>query len=104
MSPWKKKCRFIEKEYDTHIFKPKAIPLSKLAIINLGHDELEAIRLVDVEHLRQEDAAKKMGISSATIQRIIETAREKIGKALINGHAISIDGGFYKVKNKTIKF
>ena len=98
MSPWKKKCRFIEKEYDSHIFKPKAIPLSKLKIINIGHDELEAIRLVDVEHMRQEDAAKKMGISSGTIQRIIEATREKIGKALIDGQAISIDGGHYKVK------
>jgi uncharacterized protein len=98
MSPWKKKCRFIERDYDNFIFKPKSIPMTKLAIMNIGLDEMEAIRLVDVEHMRQEDAAKKMGISSGTIQRIIEATREKIGKALINGHAISISGGFYKVK------
>lgn len=100
MPHWKQKCRFIEREYEKHIFKPQAIPLSKLAKINLGHDEIEAMRLVDMQHMRQEDAAKKMGISSATIQRIIETAREKLVKALIEGHAIVIDGGFYKVKNQ----
>jgi len=74
--------------------------MSQLAVINIGHDELEAVKLVDVEHLRQVDAAEKMGISPATIQRIIETTREKIVKALIEGHAIIIDGGDYEIKEK----
>lgn len=94
-----KKCRFIEKEYCNHVFKPKSIPMSQLASINIGHDELEALKLVDFEHMRQSDAAKKMGVSSATIQRIIEAAREKIIRALIEGHAIIIEGGQYKVKS-----
>jgi len=98
MSPWQKKCRFIERTYNNHVFKPKAIPMSQLASINIGHDELEALRLVDFEHMKQADAAEKMEISPATIQRIIETAREKIIKALIEGHAIIIDGGDYKIK------
>ncbi len=99
MAPWEKKCRFIEKEYNNHIFKPKAVPMSQLASINIGHDELEAMRLVDFEHQRQLDAAGQMGISAATIQRIVETAREKLVKALIEGHAINIEGGKYQVKN-----
>jgi len=100
VAPWQKKCRYIEREYSNHVFKPKAIPMSQLAVINIGHDELEAVKLVDVEHLRQVDAAEKMGISPATIQRIIETTREKIVKALIEGHAIIIDGGDYEIKEK----
>jgi len=98
MAPWQKKCRFIERNYNNHVFKPKSIPMSQLATINIGLDELEALRLVDFEHMKQADAADKMGVSAATIQRIIETAREKIVKALIEGHAIVIEGGDYKIK------
>ena len=98
MAPWRKKCRFIDQEYKNHVFKPKAIPMSQLASINIGHDEMEAIKLVDLHHLRQSDAADLMGVSSATIQRMIETTREKIVKALIEGHAIIIEGGDYKIK------
>lgn len=98
MAPWQKKCRYIEKKYDNYVFKPKSIPMSQLAIISVGHDELEAIRLVDFEHMRQSDAANKMGISPATIQRIVDSTREKIVKALIEGHAIVIDGGNFQIK------
>lgn len=98
MAPGQKKCRVIDREYDNHYFKPQGIPLSKLAKITLGHDELEAIRLVDLEHMRQSDAAERMEISSATIQRVVESAREKIARALIEGHAIEIEGGDYLVR------
>ncbi len=97
MAPWAKKCRLIEKEYQNHVFKPKSIPMSQLAQIKIGHDELEALRLVDMEHMKQSDAAERMGISSATIQRIIEDSRAKIIKALVEGHAIVIEGGDYQV-------
>ena len=98
MAPWRKKSRYIEKEYNKHIFKPKSIPMSQLASISIGHDELEAVRLVDLDHMRQSDAAEKMGVSSATIQRIIEATREKIVRALVEGHVIVIDGGDYEIK------
>ncbi len=100
MSPWKKKCRVIEKEFPNHYFKPQGIPLSQLAKIELGHDELEALRLVDLEHMRQADAAYKMNISPATIQRMVETAREKVVRALIQGHAIEIEGGDYQLQEE----
>ncbi|PIE03234.1 MAG: hypothetical protein CSA81_03625 [Acidobacteria bacterium] len=99
MAPWKKKCRLIEKEYNNYIFKPKSIPMPKLATINLGHDELEAMRLVDFEHMKQAEAAVEMDVSPATVQRIIEGAREKVVKALVEGHAIVIEGGEYQVKS-----
>jgi uncharacterized protein len=98
MAAWEKKCRLIERKYENHVFKPKAVPMSQLLITNLGNDELEALRLVDCEHMKQADAAEQMGISPATIQRIIENAHEKITKALIEGQAIIIEGGDYKIK------
>lgn len=98
MSPWKKKDRFIEQKYKNYIFKPKSTPMSQLTLTNIGHDELEALKLVDMQHMRQSDAAEEMGISAATIQRIIESSREKLVKALIEGHAIIIEGGQYQIK------
>ena len=44
-------------------FKPRAVPLSMLEEVELGVDELEAIRLCDLKGLEQTEAAKKMKIS-----------------------------------------
>ena len=43
-------------------FKPVGIPLRELEEVVLGLDELEAIRLADLEGLYQVDAALKMGV------------------------------------------
>ena len=56
-------------------------------------EELEAIRLKDLEGLEQGDCAEKMQVSRPTFQRILISAREKIADSLINGKAIRIEGG-----------
>ncbi|KUO52740.1 MAG: hypothetical protein APF76_14155 [Desulfitibacter sp. BRH_c19] len=56
-------------------------------------EEVEAIRLKDVEKLEQEEAAEKMEVSRQTFQRILNNAREKVADSIINGKAIRIDGG-----------
>ena len=71
--------------------------MSMLQTLVLGHEELEALRLMDIEHLSQEEAAKSMQISRTTLQRILEKSREKITLALVNGYAIEIRGGNYTV-------
>ena len=71
-------------------FKPRAMPLSMLEEIELGVDELEAIRLCDYKKLEQIKAAKRMKISQSTLQRILTSAREKVADALIKGKAIKI--------------
>lgn len=71
-------------------FKPRAVPLSILEEVNLSVDELEALRLYDLEGLEQEKAAKKMKISQSTMQRILTSARKKVSQALIEGKAIKI--------------
>ena len=57
---------------------------------NLLHEEIEAIYLMDVLNLYQEDAAKKMQVSRTTFTRIIKNARTKLANALICGHKINI--------------
>lgn len=58
-------------------------------------EEVEAIRLKDIEKLEQEECAKKMEISRQTFQRILNNAREKIADSIVNGKAILIGGGNY---------
>ncbi len=71
-------------------FKPRAIPLSVLEEVDLRVDELEAIRLCDLEGLNQTKAAKKMRISQSTLGRILNSAHKKIAQALVKGKAIRI--------------
>ncbi|WP_430884206.1 DUF134 domain-containing protein [Fusibacter sp. JL216-2] len=56
-------------------------------------DEMEAIRLKDVEGLNQEQAAKRMHVSRQTYQLILESGRKKVAVALTEGRTIQIDGG-----------
>jgi len=71
-------------------FKPRAVPLALLEEVELGVDELEALRLCDYKNLEQTEAAKKMKISQSTLQRILTSARKKVAEALIEGKAIKI--------------
>ncbi|MDO9534794.1 MAG: DUF134 domain-containing protein [Bacillota bacterium] len=76
-------------------FKPAGVPLKNLEEECLGFEELEAIRLKDLEGLEQEACAEKMGISRPTFHRIITLARNKLARALVEGKAIRIEGGNY---------
>ncbi|MCM8783154.1 MAG: DUF134 domain-containing protein [Candidatus Omnitrophica bacterium] len=78
-------------------FKPKGIPLDMLREVNLTLDELETIRLADLEGLYQEEAAQKMGISRQTFGNTIDSAHKKIADALLNGKALKIEGGVVKM-------
>ena len=70
------------------LFKPNGIPATKLIKISIESDELEAVRLVDIEGLSQQDAAKRMQVSRQTFANILKKSRFKISNALINGHAL----------------
>jgi len=57
--------------------------------------ELEALRLVDLEDLNQEEAAAMMGVSRKTLWNDLHKARKKVTNALINGYQIKIEHGDY---------
>jgi len=90
-------CRRIGMEPGVRYFKPRGIPLTELEEVVLGLDEMEAIRLADLEGLYQEQAAERMEISRQTFGRIIELAHRKISDALVNGKALKIEGGEVKM-------
>jgi predicted DNA-binding protein (UPF0251 family) len=73
------------------------VPLDTLRRIQLLHEEQEALRLADVENLTQAEAAERMGVSRSTFQRIVTRARHQVALALIEGHALQIEGGTFEV-------
>ena len=72
-------------------FKPSGVPLRALEHVTLALDEVEALRLADLNGLYQEEAAKQMKISRPTFARIVEQARKKVADAVINGKGIRIE-------------
>lgn len=86
-------CRRVAGAPVCTLFKPAGTPGRSLAEVVLQVDELEAIRLADLEGRYQEDAAVLMNVSRQTFGRIVESARRKVAEALIQGKALRIEGG-----------
>lgn len=82
--------RLINFEPGVEYFKPRGVPISSLKIIELSKEEVEAMRLKNIEKMDQRECALKMNTSPATFQRILSRAYYKVSKALCNGNAIKI--------------
>jgi predicted DNA-binding protein (UPF0251 family) len=78
-------------------FKPRAVPLAVLREVVLGVEELEALRLAHREGLYHQEAAVRMGISRATFGRVLDAAHRKVTEALLDGCALRIEGGAFKL-------
>jgi len=83
-------CRRIK--FNPHItyFKPQGVPMRMLDEVELTTEEVEALRLKNIEGLEQIECAKKMNTSQSTLQRILTSAYKKISQAIIEGKAIKI--------------
>ena len=87
--------RVVSNVPDITYFKPRGIPLKDLELVVLTFEELEAVSLVDLQDLEQEEAALRMKVSRRTLARELTSGRKKIADALLNGKAIEISGGNY---------
>jgi len=74
-------------------FKPVGRPSVELEVETLRVDELEALRLADLEGLYQEAAAERMGVSRPTFSRILARARATVARSLINERLLVIGDG-----------
>jgi uncharacterized protein len=92
--PRPKKCRTIRYVPSNQAFYPHE---KSGETITLSFEEVEAIRLSDLELLDQDECSESMKISRGTFQRIINSARNKMADAVINGKAIVIEGGDFEV-------
>ena len=72
-------------------FKPAGVPLKEIEKIALYRDELEALKLCDMDGLTQEEAGEKMGISRGTVQRLLSEARRKTATALAECKALVLE-------------
>jgi len=88
MSPRCKKPRHCRCTFKGKAFKPTGIPMSEVKQTSLSRDELEALKLCDLDDLTQEEAGNRMGVSRGTVQRILSAARKKVAAALTRGEAI----------------
>lgn len=84
------KCRRVACDVAAVFFKPQGIPMRDLEEIALELDEIEALRLADIEDLYQADAAAQMGVSRQTFGNIIARAHKKVATALLGGKALRI--------------
>jgi len=85
-------------------FKPRGIPMRDLSEVRLTVDEREAIRLADFLGMSHEEAGRHMNVSRATFGRIVQQARKVVADALINGKAINVEGGNYKMVDEARTF
>lgn len=95
--------RWIECLPETTYFHPHGITQPWVNTVLLTFEELETLRLVDLENLTQEEAAIKMGVSRKTLWNDLQRARKKVVNALVNGYAIRIQGGNYRLRTSHLK-
>jgi predicted DNA-binding protein (UPF0251 family)/predicted Fe-Mo cluster-binding NifX family protein len=79
------------------LFKPQGIPARLLEEIYLSLEGYEALRLADLEGLRQDEAADRMKVSRQTFGRVLADARRAVTEAIVRGLVLRIEGGEYRV-------
>ena len=71
-------------------FNPHTVKPVKESITLLS-EEVEALYLMDLLELYQEEAALKMEVSRPTFARIIKSARHKVALAILGGHSLHLE-------------
>jgi predicted DNA-binding protein (UPF0251 family) len=65
--------------------------MSELESVRLRADEFEALRLVDLQGLQQQEAAVEMGVSRQTLANVLKAARYKVVECLTQGKALLME-------------
>jgi predicted DNA-binding protein (UPF0251 family) len=94
------RCRSIAFLPEVTVFKPAGIPGRTLAEVVLALDELEAIRLADIEGLHQDEAASRMGVSRQTFGNIVGSAHARLADCIVHGKMLRIEGGPVAVRGE----
>ena len=94
---WRKVCCLPE----SNLYGPLNRSDIENEIIMMTVEEYEAIRLIDLEGMTQEECAEKMQVARATVQNIYKDARSKIAESLVNGNLLKIEGGDYQLYSES---
>ncbi len=98
--PREVKCRRVCSIPETLRFIPEG---SAEDVTVLTIEEVESLRLCDLESMDQDKAASLMNISRGTLQRILYSAHKKVAGALCRGREIHIDGGHFELSEARCK-
>lgn len=82
--------RTIQGQGPLRCFAPQCKSTGEIEPVSLMPSEIEALRLIDLEGLQQEEAATVLGISRKTFWRDLHGARRKVADALVNGRMIEM--------------
>ncbi len=82
--------RNIDSSASYRCFAPVCTDYSEVDSVFLRHDEIELLKLIDLEGLNQEEAATILGVSRKTVWRDLHEARYKIADAVVNGKSMRI--------------
>ncbi len=86
-------CRRVRGNPVSRCFQPTGKKAGAQDEVVMTLDELEALRLADLEGHYHEQAARSMDISRPTFGRILEAGRRKVAQALVQGLRLRIEGG-----------
>ena len=75
---------------DLNYFMPQQTKQTKLETVEITLNEIQAIKLMDVDGLKDKKCAKKMKISTDEFNKLIANARKNIAVALLEGKVIKI--------------
>ena len=87
------RSRIVDMPMRTVYFKPSGKLPASAERVSLKFEELEALRLADLEGLSQSEASSGMGVSRHTFGRVLASARKKVGLSLVNNIPLVVTGG-----------
>lgn len=73
-------------------YGPRCRVSTEEEVVTLRPDEIEVLRLIDLEGMEQEEAAIFLGVSRRTVWKDLHDARRKVADALVNGKMIEVSG------------
>ena len=97
--PRPRKIRAIECPPYCKSFKPQGIPTRYIKTVIISVEEYECVRLADYNNLEHQEASARLGISRSVFTRMLQTARNKIATAIIDGCELMIEGGEFNFEN-----
>ena len=91
--------RWISQFPENHPFIHPSQELTPNSVF-LTLEEIEIIRLIDLENMTQQEAAAQLGISRKTLWNDLQRVRRKVAHAIVHGHPLCAVHGDYKIKNE----